>query len=118
MQYAMSLLEAPFELIKSGKKTVEIRLFDEKRQKLKVGDVIEFSKLPALSEKMSVEVIALLRYKTFKSMIEDLGMECFGYSSGYSQDYFLDKIYSIYSKEQEQGYSVLGIRIKLIEQSY
>jgi ASC-1-like (ASCH) protein len=51
-------------------------------------------------------------------MIEDLGMECFGYSSGYSQDYFLDKIYSIYSKEQEQGDGVLGIRIKLIEQSY
>lgn len=29
-------------MIKSGEKTIELRLFDEKRQCIKVGDEIEF----------------------------------------------------------------------------
>lgn len=42
MIHEMKLLEDPFEQIKSGAKTVEIRLFDEKRKVLRVGDIIEF----------------------------------------------------------------------------
>ena len=35
MIHTMKLDAVPFEKIKSGKKTVELRLFDEKRQKIK-----------------------------------------------------------------------------------
>ncbi len=54
MQHSMKLLPAPFEKIESGQKTIEIRLFDEKRQELQIGDTIEFSKLPDLNEKLTV----------------------------------------------------------------
>jgi len=40
--YRLHLLDKYFNLIKSGKKTVEIRLNDEKRQKMKIGSYIEF----------------------------------------------------------------------------
>ena len=40
MNYKMHLREHPFYMIKSGKKDIEMRLFDEKRQKIKVGDSI------------------------------------------------------------------------------
>lgn len=33
----------PFELIKNGTKTIELRLNDEKRQLLKIKDLIEFT---------------------------------------------------------------------------
>lgn len=49
----------PFERIKNGTKTVEYRLYDEKRQQIKIGDKIEFSKLPDLQEKLLVDVIEL-----------------------------------------------------------
>ena len=42
----MSFNSEPFENIKSSKKTIEIRLFDEKRQKIHPKDIIVFTKLP------------------------------------------------------------------------
>ena len=57
MLHKMKLNESPFERIKNGTKTIEFRLYDEKRQKIKVGDKIEFSKLPDLDEKILVEVL-------------------------------------------------------------
>lgn len=46
----MKLQKSPFEKIKNGTKTVEFRLYDEKRRKINIGDQIEFSKLPDLQE--------------------------------------------------------------------
>ena len=43
MLYLMKLQLNPFEKIQSGTKTIELRLNDEKRQLLSVGDKIEFS---------------------------------------------------------------------------
>ena len=68
MIHKMKLNESPFERIKNGTKTVEIRLYDEKRQQVKIGDKIEFSKLPDLQEKLLVDVIELYREDTFKKL--------------------------------------------------
>ena len=64
----MKLQESPFERIKSGTKTVEFRLYDEKRQQVKIGDKIEFSKLPDLQETLIVDVIDLYREDTFEKL--------------------------------------------------
>ena len=114
MKYSMKLLESPYDKISSGKKTIEIRLFDKKRQELNIGDIIEFSKLPDLSDKLKVEIIALLRYNSFMELINDFGMEYYGYPGDYPVKDFLENIYTIYSKEKEQKYGVLGIKIKLL----
>ena len=41
MLHKMKLKLSPFEKIKDGSKTIELRLYDEKRQKVKIGDFIE-----------------------------------------------------------------------------
>ncbi len=110
----MKLNESPFERIKSGRKIIEIRLFDEKRQKLKVGDTIQFSKLLKLKEKISVEIIGLLRYKTFSELVADFPITYFGYADNFNKEDFVNSIYTIYSKEEEKRYGVLGIKIRLI----
>ena len=38
----MKLNNVPFETIKNGTKTIELRLYDEKRRKIKIGDTICF----------------------------------------------------------------------------
>ena len=43
MKYNMKLNNEPFNLIKNGTKTVELRLNDEKRKLLNIGDKIEFT---------------------------------------------------------------------------
>lgn len=68
MIYQMKLNESPFERIKNGMKTIEFRLYDEKRQKIKVGDKIEFSKLSDIEEKLLVDVIELYREDTFEKL--------------------------------------------------
>jgi len=110
----MKLNEIPFERIKSGKKIIEIRLCDEKRKDLNLGDIISFSKLPGSNEQLSVEVIGLLRYKTFQDLVSDFQMSYFGYPNNHDKRDFVESIYQIYSKEDEQKYGVLGIRIKLV----
>ena len=114
MQHYMKLLEGPFERIKSGEKTIEIRLFDQKRSVINLGDTIKFSKLPELKEKFNVKVVALLRYNSFKNLITDFGMEHYGYSQDYPVNDFLKSIYTIYSLEKEQQYGVLGIKIEML----
>ncbi len=114
MEHRMKLNERPFELVKSGKKIIEIRLFDEKRQRLKIGDTIIFSKLPELKEIVSVKIIDFLHYTTFQELINALPMSDFGYQDNYNKDDLVNSIYTIYSKEEEQKYGVVGIRIKLL----
>ena len=43
MKHFMKLNALPFALMKSGKKDVELRLIDEKRRCVAVGDEIEFT---------------------------------------------------------------------------
>lgn len=52
--------DSPFERIKNGTKTIEFRLYDEKRKQIKVGDKIEFSKPPDLQEKLIVDVLIIV----------------------------------------------------------
>lgn len=109
----MKLLEGPFERIKQGTKTLEIRLFDEKRKLIKLDDIIVFSKLPNLDETVSVRVVGLLIYKTFADMIEDTPTACLGYKEN-EKEYLKGSMYEIYSKKDEQNYGVLGIRVELM----
>lgn len=43
MKHKMKLRAKPFNMIRSGQKTYELRLYDEKRQLVQVNDEIEFS---------------------------------------------------------------------------
>ena len=107
MIHKMKLNESPFERIKDGTKTIEFRLYDEKRQTVKIGDKIELSKLPNLQEKLLVDVIDLYREDTFENLFRKL------YSD---EEEILRKaksMYDIYLPEKERQYGVLGIKIKI-----
>ena len=108
MLHKMKLNQEPFEKIKNGTKTIEFRLYDEKRQKVKIGDKIEFSKLPDLKEKLLVDVIGLYKEKTFKNLFQKI------YTNEDEINSKTKSIYEIYSPEKEEKYGVLGIKIKVI----
>ena len=42
MLHKMKLNESPFERMKNETKTIEFRLYDEKRQQIKVGDQTDY----------------------------------------------------------------------------
>ncbi|MEI3410714.1 MAG: NUDIX domain-containing protein [Clostridia bacterium] len=107
MLHKMKLNESPFEMIKNGTKTIEFRLYDEKRQGVKIGDKIEFSKLPDLQEKLLVDVLELYQEDTFERLFRKLS---------FNEEEVIRKtraMHEIYSQEKEQQYGVLGIKIKI-----
>ncbi len=107
MLHKMKLNDSPFERIKNGTKTIEFRLYDEKRQQVKIGDKIEFSKLPDLQEKLIVDVIDLYREDTFENLFRKL------YSDEEEIIQKTETMHTIYSPEKEQQYGILGIKIKI-----
>lgn len=109
MLHKMKLKETPFENIKNGSKTVEFRLYDEKRQLINIGDQIEFSKLPELEEKILVDVIDLYREDSFEKLFRKLIDD---------EEEIIRKTNAMkeyYSDEEEKKYGVLGIKISLIK---
>ena len=42
--HLMNLQPKYFDFIKDGTKRIELRLYDEKRRQIQLGDIIEFSK--------------------------------------------------------------------------
>lgn len=56
MVHHMKLKPAPFYQMRKGAKTIELRLYDPKRQRIKVGDQIEFSNTQDKMEKFRVQV--------------------------------------------------------------
>ena len=109
MIHKMKLNEEPFERIKNGTKTIEFRLYDEKRRKVKIGDKIEFSKLPDLQEKILVDVLDLYTEPSFEELFEKL------YEDKELAKQKANAMYEIYSPENEKKYGVVGIKIKLVD---
>ena len=110
-QYAMRLAPVPLRMIKSGAKTIEARLFDEKRQLIQLGDEIIFTSTEDFAESIEMRVIGLLRYRSFADMYQHNDPAKFG---GTSTDELIEGIRAYYSHEDEQRYGVLGIELERV----
>lgn len=111
-KHIMKLQAYSFDKIRDGEKIIEVRLYDEKRREIKLGDAIEFKREPEQTESVDTEVIGLLQYKSFEDLVNDFPASNFGYTS--TED-LLNAIYSFYKKEDALKFGVLGIRIKLVK---
>lgn len=108
----MKLYDEPFELIKSGKKKIEVRCNDEKRKTLKVGDKIIFCRYSNPSEKIYAEVTDLQSFDTFKELYTSYPMNQFGHEDK-SVEEMLVAVDKIYSKENQKKYGALAITISV-----
>lgn len=112
MKHKMKLNNVPYINIKNGTKDIELRLNDEKRQMLKVKDIIEFTNRETL-EKMLVEIQNLYYYSSFDELYKHFDK----LSMGYSEDDIADPkdMEEYYSKEEQEKYGVLGIKVRKVE---
>lgn len=109
--YEMKLQEKYFDLIKEEKKIYEIRLNDEKRQKIKIRDLIVFKKEPQLKEQLVVRVEELKHFASFEEMVNCLDKEDVGFYSESNAE-IISLYHQFYSLEDEEKYGVLAIKIK------
>ena len=113
MNHEMKLQPEYYDYIIKGTKRIEIRLNDEKRRKIKIGDTIKFLKEPELKESFDAKVIDLLNYNSFEDMINDLNISILS-KEKMTKEELLNTLEKFYPKEKQREYGVLGIRIELI----
>ena len=109
--HAMNLQPKYFDFIKAGTKRIELRIYDEKRRLIQLGDIIEFAKSD--DEKFKAKVVGLLRYNSFADLFEDFDISILADNSMTKQE-LLEVLGEFYSEEKQAEFGVIGIRIKLI----
>ena len=77
--HEMRLNDKPFNSILNGSKTIELRLYDEKRRKIKIGDYIEFTNL-FNGNKLKVKVINLHIFNNFEELFNKFDKKLLGYT--------------------------------------
>ncbi len=104
----MHLHRNPFNKIRNGLQKIETRVYDEKRQQVKVGDEIEFVLKDYSDHKFTVKVVDLIIAPNFSELFDTHPAELFGGKD--KED--LTGIYQYYTKEEEEKYGVVGIVVE------
>ncbi|WP_250278039.1 ASCH domain-containing protein [[Clostridium] colinum] len=109
--HVMNLYNEPFNLIKQGSKTIELRLYDEKRQKILINDNIQFVNIDN-KQILNVKVKNIYRYKNFKQLYKDFDKISIGYKEDEIANYKdMEQYYTI---EDIKKYGVVALEIKLL----
>ena len=112
MLHHMKLQPKPFAQIRRGEKTIELRLYDPKRQRIKVGDNIEFSSIQDKSERIRARVLALHRFQSFAELYQELPLGACGYNNPAEANPADMEQY--YSADEQKKYGVIGIEVERI----
>lgn len=136
--FDMRLNDIPFNQIVNGEKTIEIRLFDAKRKKIRVGDYIQFTKLSAekddvvnekdaypftkfkfikdyeKSKRIRVKVIKIHKFNNFNELFETECKDKSGFS-GYTVQQAINIMRSYYPIWDEAKYGIVGIEFCVLK---
>lgn len=104
----MKLEQKPyFDLVQNGSKTIELRLWDEKRRQIKPGDEIIFRDGERV---LTVIVTGLIVAETFADLLHMIDVKKTGIPTTEKAINVMNSVYDI--NEQKQN-AVVGIMIKL-----
>ena len=109
----MKLNPAPFEMIKSGQKTIELRLYDEKRQLVNIGDEIVFTNM-VTGETLQTKVLNLHRFDSFADLYKSLPLLKCGYTRENVGSATPADMEQYYSGDEQNKSGVIGIEIKVL----
>ncbi|MBO5143507.1 MAG: ASCH domain-containing protein [Clostridia bacterium] len=112
MTHEMKLQEAPFTSIKAGTKTIEMRLYDEKRKKISIGDEIVFTNV-ANGEIIKTKVLALHCFASFDELYKAFDKVKLGYEP--NEDANPEDMKKYYDVEEMKENGVVGIEIQLVD---
>ena len=110
----MNLTPAPMQEIRTGNKTIELRLNDEKRKQISVGDTIKFINTEDSNDTLRVKVVDLFLFSSFAELYDNLPLLNCGYNEDNINTASPDDMEMYYSREKQNKYGVVGIEISLL----
>lgn len=113
-EHVMNLTPAPMQEIRTGNKTIELRLNDEKRKQISVGDTIKFINTEDSNDTLRVKVVDLFLFSSFAELYDNLPLLSCGYNEDNINTASPDDMEMYYSREKQNKYGVVGIEISLL----
>lgn len=113
-EHVMNLTPAPMQEIRTGNKTIELRLNDEKREQISVGDTIKFINTEDSNDTLRVKVVDLFLFSSFAELYDNLPLLNCGYNEDNINTASPDDMEMYYSREKQNKYGVVGIEISLL----
>ncbi len=114
MTHYMKLNSQPFDMMACGIKTIELRLYDEKRKNIQIGDFIVFSKVSDQNEQLTAKVVNLYKFCDFDELYKSLPLDKCGYLPEQLNTAHPKDMETYYSIENQNQYGVLGIEFQLM----
>lgn len=111
MEMLVHLHPEVFEIVENGIKDVEVRVNDEKRRNLKVGDTLIFLKRPDEVEKIYAKVINLVYFNSFLEVCSHYSMKRI-YLEETSNDEYIGLMSKFYSDDEVNKYGVVAIEFE------
>ena len=108
-QFTMSVRHKYFELIKSGHKDIELRAYDEKRRKVKIGDKFLLYDAENPNEYIICEVLNMHIAPDFESLFKKIDIKRSGFKDIAE---LMDTITKFVSREELAREQVVGMEIK------
>lgn len=113
-EHVMNLTPAPMQEIRTGNKTIELRLNDEKRKQISVGDTIKFVNTEDSNDTLRVKVVDLFLFSSFAELYDNLPLLNCGYNEDNINTASPEDMEMYYSREKQNKYGVVGIEISLL----
>jgi len=110
MVHKMNLWNESFQKIKDKSKTIEMRLCDEKRSLISIGDIIEFTNAKT-NEILVCMVVNLYKYENFDELYKYHNKIAIGYSEHEVAN--PSDMLTYYSDENIKKYGVVGIEVNV-----
>ena len=110
MLHSMNLQGEFYDFIQKGSKQYELRLNDEKRQRIAQGDFIEFHKEPLREDSFIVQVDDKLFYPGFHQLTDAFHIEELA-DANFSKERLLADLNTFYPMEEQQQYGAVAIKL-------
>ena len=108
MKYTMKSNYISFNKMKNNECYVEVRLFDKKRQQLKIGDVIEFVN-SRTQEKLLTQLRGIAIFENFEDMVDYLTPQLLGYDN---KDELMLRFKRLYPADMVSKFNQVGLFVK------
>ena len=110
------LNEDIFKIVKNGTKHIEVRLNDDKRKKLKVGDDLIFINQNNDDKRINAIIKGLKYFSSFEDLVDYYRIDEI-YKEDSSKEEFLELINKFYTKGEIEKYGVVAIDFEKREKS-
>ena len=97
----------------AGTKKVEIRLLNEKSNKIKIGDKIKFSVVDDENTYLNVRVTNLYNFKNIEDLWKNKNFIVL--DKNLSKEEFVKLFYEIFGEDEVKTHTIIGIEFEIIK---